>query len=444
MKMNPNAASFKPHQPKVESKPKATNVAWSNPAKSVMIAQLPRRNLSDEISKSGAIPKVNSEPRIMPQPVKLEDEAKEEGEWKKVTKVKNENLTEEELEVLREKRRERRKIQKQQKKIKKEGEKLTSLRANKDSRIKMMDSKMFQKFKESDQNSSKNLIASDKVKFFDEEYPSIGAASTTHKPNNVKLSPKPNITKKSESGSEWETEDESSEPKIDPKISANSEKIVKIEVISSQNEPRSFSSILKSKKVEKIENPVIKELQDVIANPTISEPKKAKRKDPITFDLFAALQNNKAARSKVKSSQGTVLGSKIQPQTIVRNALDSTAPLKRRGKEREKPKKKKLTKMKKLVQISREQRRARHEKLVNCAQVDKDEANNIDNCNSEQLELQQPEQANLEGSEIGSEERSGGNDVDKMAQSFKKDLEIVEDEPIEKARILVHSKKFRE
>ena len=100
--------------------------------------------------------------------------------------------------------------------------------------------------------------------------------------------------------------------------------------------------------------------------------------------------------------------------------------------------------MKKLVQISREQRRARHEKLVNCAQVDKDEANNIGNCNSEQLELQQPEQANLEGSEIGSEERSGGNDVDKMAQSFKKDLEIVEDEPIEKARIMVHSKKFRE
>ena len=103
---------------------------------------------------------------------------------------------------------------------------------------------------------------------------------------------------------------------------------------------------------------------------TQNEPKKVKKKDPITFDIFEALNSKKKA---------TVLGSKIKPQipNNARNVLDSSAPTKRRGKEREKPKKKKPTKMKKLILLSRADKKMIRESnkavlLQNQGSIDKD------------------------------------------------------------------------
>ena len=82
--------------------------------------------------------------------------------------------------------------------------------------------------------------------------------------------------------------------------------------------------------------------------------KKVKKKDPITFDLFAALSATKKQEKKM-----TVLATKkpVTTPTPVRNILDSGAPSKRRGKERERPKKKKKTPLKRQILETREKRK---------------------------------------------------------------------------------------
>merc|ERR1711909_64014 len=77
-------------------------------------------------------------------------------------------------------------------------------------------------------------------------------------------------------------------------------------------------------------------------NPSKQSQKKVKKKDPISLDLFTALQVKKQQPKK----NATVLTGKLKKEPIVksvRNALDSSAPTKKRGKEREGGKKKKKT-----------------------------------------------------------------------------------------------------
>ena len=131
-----------------------------------------------------------------------------------------------------------------------------------------------------------------------------------------------------------------------------------------------------------------------------SVKKKVKTKTPIEIDIFEALLKNKVIirfkeskiwtrtkyfnkyfflrlfrlvfksnlfifffqESKVKKDKGkAVLGGKIKKdermERVVRNKLDSSAPTKKRGKEREGGKKKKKTLMKKIILSEKEERR---------------------------------------------------------------------------------------
>ena len=140
---------------------------------------------------------------------------------------------------------------------------------------------------------------------------------------------------------------------------------------------KSYSSSLKSSsnkksagKVRKSSNPVSDELikaksvsknKNLILLPTsnsstlLTKPdvKKVKKKDPIKVDIFEAAKVKKKIEivqkpsvvhgSKIKKTGGNV-SSITTPQ--VRNVLDASAPTKRRGKEREKPKRKKPTTLK--------------------------------------------------------------------------------------------------
>lgn len=193
-----------------------------------------------------------------------------------------------------------------------------------------------------------------------------------------------------ESNSEWETEDESKHSGYDTGMESSLQSDVEDacpeglqldeDVASTEvkyETPLSYSSILKSKSVpknlEKKPSPV--ERKDVKTNVAdklekkkdLVEKKKVKKKDPIAFDLFSAFNANiqkqkqpskKASQSRSKSS--AVLGGKLQKEalgTSVRNQLDSTAPVRRRGKEREGGKKKRPTLMKKIILVDREKRK---------------------------------------------------------------------------------------
>merc|ERR1711874_882891 len=89
--------------------------------------------------------------------------------------------------------------------------------------------------------------------------------------------------------------------------------------------------------------------------------KKERKKDPIEFDLFSAI-NTKTKRPQAQKKGGSrqgsqVLGGKVKKdqatQKLVRNQLDSSAPTKKRGKEREGGKKKKKTLLKKIILAER-------------------------------------------------------------------------------------------
>ena len=90
--------------------------------------------------------------------------------------------------------------------------------------------------------------------------------------------------------------------------------------------------------------------------------KKVKKKDPITFDLFAALNN--ATKKEKKTSVLAAKKPAPTPAPPVRNILDSGAPTKRRGKERERPKKKKKTPLKRQILETRAKRKKVQRKLV--------------------------------------------------------------------------------
>ena len=480
--MNPEAPEFQP--------PGARNRAWSNPAKSVSIAKLPpRRRVNienqDQISSSGLVQK---DFRILPRPEEVRHSSKspedEEKDWKTIGKkgrtLEEEPLekddapilSEEDLEIKRKQRRERRqrakevkKVKKEEERRKKEGEKLNSMRASKDTKIKLVDAGIITQFKTNNQASSskslegkgveskptKSPVKSTNLRFLEEEYPTLGGATFVKSTKD-----KQNITKSYESGSEWETEDESStySNEKNDTVEEITEKLDKIEVVS--NEPMSFKSILKKPPSK---NPILNELSDVIATTKIkkgkfkalpatqNEVKKVKKKDPITFDIFDAL-NSKKKVSVTKPAM--VLGSKIKPQIpIIRNVLDSSAPSKRRGKEREKPRKKRPTKMKKLILLSRANKKATREaNQAICLEIQAESCldntplsepnSSIELCNEE---LPEKENKNLV-TDNKCKEDAEDNNISALAEEIKT-VAIPEQSVMDKAKLLLHSRKFR-
>ena len=194
-----------------------------------------------------------------------------------------------------------------------------------------------------------------KIKFLDEEYPDLSGRkkrapqviSTEIRDEEGRLQ-----SSERESNSEWETEDEHKE--LAPDLQ-KSEDEVKIEIVSNEKENFSYSSILKSSKAP---TPKIVETPEPTIEkvPATSDTKKVKKHDPILFDLTSALQVTKQKTKKVAGVTTGKLKKEVSSK-VVRNQLDSTAPMRKRGKEREGGKKKKKTLMKKIIIADRERRR---------------------------------------------------------------------------------------
>ena len=224
---------------------------------------------------------------------------------------------------------------------------------------------------------------------------------------------------------------------------------------------KSYSSILKSLsnkksagKVRKSSNPVINELSDelikaksvsknknLILLPTsnsstlLTKPdvKKVKKKDPIKVDIFEAAKVKK--KIEIVQKPSVVHGSKIKKtggivNTItapqVRNVLDASAPTKRRGKEREKPKRKKPTTLKKLILQDREKRNLERQlNLILSAEKQKEIETVVD---------EKPEIVS------NSEELPKNNDEILKEQQI---IELPQQSVQEKAKLQIHSRKFR-
>ncbi|CAG0883036.1 unnamed protein product [Cyprideis torosa] len=99
------------------------------------------------------------------------------------------------------------------------------------------------------------------------------------------------------------------------------------------------------------------------------EKKKKKAKDPISLDLTLLIKRKKAQGDVKKTMESQLLTSKKKSQlptkktvSFVANILDSSAPARRRGKERRVPKAKKPTKFKRAIQAQREEKKADEEK----------------------------------------------------------------------------------
>ena len=455
--MNPEANEFIP-QP-IESMSKG---AWSDPARSVHIAKLPRRKTCPTIDQEQKFTSVNSEAPLKskapPKPLRINDSKKEhhdENPWKTVGKKGNKVpieesevleteeidmtqkldkiLTEEELELKRKQRRERRIRGKETKRIWREQKKLADLRADKDTKINVIKINSLDKVRDTSKAKSfpsKARQTKENLRFFDEEYPSLGGNLESRSPKSIRL--------KNDSGSEWETEDESkSENQSELPVFQESQSI---EIESKTEEKRSFTSILKkpatSPKISNLDNnPAIAELSDKINPQPVS--KKVKNKDPITFDLFAALNVKKKAEKSSKNAH--VLGSKIQPQSNhIRNALDASAPQRRRGKEREKPKKKRPTAMKKLIMLSRSSKKSLREAnqellkltISNNAETEQpdDKSNTLKLNGSKDVEIQPEIKIEI---------------VERESEINEPVLSLPEQSAIEKAKIVLHSRKFR-
>lgn len=424
--MNPNAREFMPTNNGTTRT--STSGAWTNQAKSIHIAKLPRR--SSEKSKTNEEKSLSASqktPKVLSQPVKL-DEDIEDGDWVTVGSSKKAiieekpkmDLTEEELERQRNRRRERRKNEKINKKLKKQEEKLRlRIESSKDTKVKLVrnvqQSSMPSK---SVEKQPLNKHSKAPIRFFDEEYPTLGASSIANPPIM-------NEKKVNDSGSDWETEDEKDDESRNEDHQQLDDENKKIEIVEDQpSSSKSFSSILK-KSNKKQSNPVLQELSDVIestSNINAAASKKVKKKDPITFDIMAALQSTTKLDKTKKVNK--VLGSKIQPQVIaVKNILDSTAPTKRRGKERENPKKKKLTKMKQLILLSRQNRKEINEKLHQC-----------------KSETVIKEIMPVETQAEENEDPIFTGDKQEMTAASTNEIELSH---LEKAKTMLHSRKFR-
>lgn len=481
--MNPNAPEFQP--PSLNSqndksrsvkmaksqdikssqqKPASLNNlknAWSNPIKSVLIAKCPKQNQETEANSS--IKSDKRDQRVMSQPLHSEKIIEESNAgWATVGKKGKASdngaieaaapqESEEDLEVKRQLRRERRKREKEAKKIKKDQEKVKAIRADKDTKVKVVDANLLRRAKGKEETFSTGAKpATGKLSFFDEEYPTLASnkkfAAVPKREYSIKSTSTDVSFNSSDTGSEWETEDESDEKVKEILKTSLFEEVEqkKIEVVQS-SEPKSFSSILK----RPIKNPVIEELSDLISCPPKVLPttssasqdvKKVKKKDPITFDIFAALKK----KPKVQKST-TVLGSKLKSSsssssTVLRNALDSSAPTKRRGKEREKPKKKKPTTMKKLIMSERESRRTERQGNLVLSSRNPDDGSKENQTPEKETSTEETTEKAVatESSSIGEQ-----HPIVEEEKSNPKTVEIPEQTPLEKAKLLFHSRKFR-
>merc|ERR1712131_236726 len=98
----------------------------------------------------------------------------------------------------------------------------------------------------------------------------------------------------------------------------------------------------------------------------VEKKKNVKKNDPIMFDINTALTVK--PKKKAKAAQvvtGKLKKDPVKQVTIGRNTLDSTAPKRKRGKERETGKKKKKSVMKKIIIAEREMKRLEAEKRRN-------------------------------------------------------------------------------
>ena len=271
-------------------------------------------------------------------------------------------LTPEERDILRQKRRERRKREKELKKKEKENKVIQDIYKPRTTKLNFISGELLSKCKDVT-STGKSRMKDNKIKFLDEEYPDLARKKkvpptvqilhTEIRDDKGRL-----LLSDKESNSEWETEEEYRELSDDlQQLDLKAEQLeeVKVEVVSDHNKNFSYSSILKSSK--KTEQKIITIPKQPIETPDCpTGTKKVKKKDPILFDISSALKVNNQRSKKVS---GVVTG-KLKKQTTsksVRNQLDSTAPERKRGKEREGGKKKRKTLMKKIILADRERRR---------------------------------------------------------------------------------------
>ena len=289
-----------------------------------------------------------------------------------------EELTEEEREALRVKRRERRKREKENKKKEKEEEKRLQMLAPQTSKLHMVTrATLAQMTAPVDHRTAGQLKPGKGIKFEDEEYPDLASKPTLPKEKVISKDirdEKGRLCQDRESNSEWETEEE----KESEELALENEEALdsgQIKVVSDSG-PVTYSSILKAKKAEKgikpkgviIPNDEMK--KEIILDKTgvkeeTVEKKKVRKKDPIEFDLLSALNTKKVSQSQKKGGSSQVLGGKVKKDQaapkLVRNQLDSSAPTKKRGKEREGGKKKKKTLLKKIILAERQRKKTLRE-----------------------------------------------------------------------------------
>ncbi len=474
--MNPNAKEFMP----------STKKAWSNPAKSVLVAQLPQQKLTRQTSKNDetswpSLSSTNSSApavvtRVLPKPVKLQEEAEDDtrsGEWETVggaktkpeeQKTEKKELTEEEIEEKRQRRRERRQREKEFKRRRKEDEKRKALLAPQGSKIKVIDPGILRQVQTSSSvtlsvNKAEQTGAKpkqEKLRFQDQEYPSLGAVVATKK---IVSKVDPTVTV--DSGSDWETEDEGANDEAAGQEASIPENEQIPEVVQTNDEPMSYRSILKKSSTASTSKPqvqkqqILNELSDQLIKPATAssssaqaKAKNVKRKDPISFDLFQAIQ--------VKSKKPPVVqGSKIQKSSSVKaapNKLDSTAPVKRRGKERVKPKKKKPTPMKKMILYERASKREIRQgnKLMQNILLPENAINESEGT------PQDSQMESVMSPLIGEEPDTEVKEIQHVVQEAKntknlpscvkpsESILLPELTPFQKAKRLLHSRKFRE
>ena len=289
-----------------------------------------------------------------------------------------EELTEEEREALRVKRRERRKREKENKKKEKEEEKRLQMLAPQTSKLHMVTrATLAQMTAPVDHRAPDQLNPGKGIKFEDEEYPDLASRPTLSKEKVISKEirdEKGRLCQDRESNSEWETEEE----KESEELALENEEALdsgQIKVVSDSG-PLTYSSILKAKKAEMATKPkgiiipndeMKKEInldKTEVKEETV-EKKKVRKKDPIEFDLFSALNTKKVSQSQKKGGSSQVLGGKVKKDQaapkLVRNQLDSSAPTKKRGKEREGGKKKKKTLLKKIILAERQRKKTLRE-----------------------------------------------------------------------------------
>jgi len=412
----------------------------------------PSRSWSAVVGKRTVTSSNQSNPHPHEQNTEGEDQSERSREPTVHDKIKMKlkegiELTPEERELLREKRRERRKREKEKKNKEKEDKARQDMMRPQTTKLNFISGDVLNLVKNNSKpvSGAKNSGMSDKgIKFMDEEYPDLGA-----KVKPVILSTEirdeaGRVCSDRESNSEWETEDDQ---ELEAGGEEESGEEAAVEIVTEPSGPISYSSILKS--VNKsaptpgILKVKIKPEEKKVNAPEVTEKKKVKKNDPILFDFNSAIVVKQA---KEKKKNATVVTGKLKKDAkIVRNQLDSSAPAKKRGKEREGGKKKRKSVMKKIIIAEREKRRSEAEKrreerikqgvtLKPLEVKDDFDETVIDQNTKTNDETEEPKP--LEKVEEATEELSPSKESQIVQESMERSVE-------QKAKDAVHSRKFR-